>query len=145
MNQIFSGATLLGAVLVCALVLFSIAFFMKPKKAAAKLNKKSKSKVNLNLSTSKPMPQFNSKVGAFGKASNEQLLKLKNQVITYFPDFTALMRENHLVIERNAKKVALLTLDANAAIGRRRLGEVTVINFHKLPSVEELRIELSAV
>ena len=71
--------------------------------------------------------------------------KLKNQISKNFPDFTALMREHHLVLERNAKKVALLTLDANAALGRRRLGEVTVINFHKLPSVEELRIELSGV
>ena len=141
MNQTFSGAMLLGAVLLCALVLFGIALVIKPKTAGARSNKAAKNKMNLN----KAKPQFNSKAGAFGKASNEQLLKLKNQISKNFPDFTALMREHHLVLERNAKKVALLTLDANAALGRRRLGEVTVINFHKLPSVEELIIELSGV
>lgn len=141
MFQTFSGAMLLGAVLLFAMVLFVIALVMKPKPVSTKPKKGAKSKKVLNTAK----PNFNSKVGSFGKASNTQLLKLKNQISKNFPDFNALMREHHLVLERNAKKVALLTLDVNAAIGRRRLGEVTVINFHQIPSVEELRIELSGV
>ncbi|WP_296204706.1 hypothetical protein [Psychrobacter sp. UBA3962] len=141
MNQTFSGVVLLGAVLLCALVLFVIGLVMKPKTAGKGLHKSANNKMNLD----KAKPKFNSKAGAFSKTSNEQLLKLKNLISKNFPDITALMREHHLVLERNAKKVALLTLDVNAALGRRRLGEVTVINFHKLPSVEELRIELSGV
>lgn len=171
MYQTFSGAVLLGAVLLCAVVLFVIALAMKPKTSASKQNNGTGSKAGLNkvkpkswnklktntkakfngktqsnkanIASSKT--KFNSKVGAFGKASNTQLLKLKNKISKNFPDFNALLREHHLVLERNAKKVALLTLDANAALGRRRLGEVTVINFHTLPSIEELRIELSGV
>lgn len=147
MYQTFSGTVLLGAVLLSALALFVIALAMKPKTISSNQKKGSKKKIALNKAkpNANSKPNFNSKVGSFGKASNAQLLKLKKLISSNFPDFTALMREHHLVLERNAKKVALLTLDANAALGRRRLGEVTVINFHKLPSVEELRIELSGV
>ena len=141
MNQTFSGAILLAAVLLIAAILFAIALVMKPKAAVSKRNKTAKNKPDLNTGKS----TFNSKAGAFGKASNAQLMKLKNQISKNFPDFNALMRDHHLVLERNAKKVALLTLDVNAALGRRRLGEVTVINFHQVPSVEELRIEQSGV
>ena len=76
---------------------------------------KQKTVLNKAKPNPKSKPSFNSKVGSFGKASNAQLLKLKKLISSNFPDLTALMREHHLVLERNAKKVALLTLDANAA------------------------------
>ncbi|WP_296404437.1 hypothetical protein [Psychrobacter sp.] len=153
MYQTFSGSVLLSAVLLCSIALFVIALALKPKTLGSDKEKWTKNKQAAKTANAKfnaksnaqSKPMFNSQVSAFGKASNEQLLKLKNLISKNFPDFTALLREHHLVLERNAKKVALLTLDANTALGRRRLGEVTVINFHKVPSIEELRVELSGV
>lgn len=141
MNQTISGTMLLAAVVMIGLILFAIAYLKKPKSAQTTSAALQKSK----CAKGTVKPKFNSKSGSFNNKLNPQLAKLKKQVMQNFPDFTTLLRQQHLVLERNAKKVALLTLDANAALGRRRLGDVVVINFHQLPSVEELRIELSGL
>lgn len=145
MNQTISGTVLLAAVVLCVLVLFVIGFIKKPKVASAKKGSKPSKLGKGRNATDTAKPKFNSKPGAFSGKPNRQISKLKERISKHFPDFTAIARENHLILERNARKVAMLTLDTNAALGRRRLGDVAVINFHQLPSVEELRIELSGV
>ncbi len=143
-----SGPVLLLALGLVIMVLFAIAYFKKPKTGAAtktsykvKGNKAKVTKANQSL--------FKSKPGAFNTTSNSQssrqISRLKKRIESHFPQFVAIARDNHLVLERADQKVAMLTIDAQATLGRRRLGEVAVINFHNLPSVEELRIELSGV
>lgn len=145
MSQTFSGPLLIGVIVLFTLMLFVIGLFLKPKYAKDSQKRSKMMRTKAAKQDGKDKAMFKSKPGAFSSGANKQLLTLKKRISSHFPDFEATVREHHLVLQRHSKKVAMITLDNNVALGRRRLGDVAVINFHKLPSVEELKIELSGV
>lgn len=146
MSQTFSGTLLLGVIVLFIIALFVLGLLIKPKLNRPNKNSKAgqtqAAKQKDKQKTAKP--KFRSKVGHF-KQSNEQLMALEKRVTALFPELTATVKERHLVLERGTKKVAMLTLDPKAALGRRKLGDVEVINFHDVPSNEALKIELNGV
>lgn len=136
MNQTYSGLMLLGIIVACALILFLIASSKRSKPDTQGSNM-TKLKVKV-----KDKAIFKSKPGILKNLPDAKLVKLKKRVSKSFPELTTSLRQHHLIIEYQSKKIAMLTVDKTAAIGRRRLGEVIVINFHDIPSAEELKIEL---
>ena len=73
---------------------------------------------------------------------NDALQKTLVSIKQYFPDYRVIRRGNHLLITRQDKKIAMITIDKNIAVGQRRLGEVPVINFHRAPSRTQLNKNL---
>ncbi|KTF07049.1 hypothetical protein MGSAQ_001455, partial [marine sediment metagenome] len=51
-------------------------------------------------------------------------------------------KAKHLLICKHNKKVAMITIDKKIAEGQRRLGEVPVINYHRVPSRAQLATHL---
>ncbi|PNK60154.1 hypothetical protein [Psychrobacter sp. FDAARGOS_221] len=144
MNQMISGSVWLAIIGLAMLLLLAIGFVKKPNITGKSNQRKGKGKAKIKT-TKADKPKFQSKAGSFSGKPSQDMLSLQKRITKHFPDFSATARESHLILERNAKKVAMLTIDTNADLGRRRLGEVAVINFHSMPSVEELRVELSGV
>ncbi len=148
MNQTFSGVVLLSIVVLIAVALFAVAYFIKPNFNQPNFvtrNTQPKRGGKLIKNSHKKPARFKSKVGSFSKASDKQLYKLQKMIVQHFNEFSVNVRQHHLVLEKNATKVAMLTLDESIDIGRRRLGDVVVINFHNLPNVAELKIELKGL
>ena len=60
----------------------------------------------------------------------------------YFPEYQVTRKANHLLLSQQDKKVAMITIDKKLAIGQRRLGNVPVINYHRVPSRAQLSANL---
>ena len=72
---------------------------------------------------------------------SQSLVKLRTSSIVTFLVSNQLANR-HVLLEKDGNALVMLTIDPNTDIGRRRLGKVEVINFHAVPSVNELKIEL---
>ncbi|WP_367104728.1 hypothetical protein [uncultured Psychrobacter sp.] len=80
---------------------------------------------------------------AIKKASpNDALQKTAMVLEQNFPDYQVTRRSKHLLISKLNKKVAMITIDKSIAAGQRRLGEVPIINYHKVPSRAQLKTNL---
>ena len=73
---------------------------------------------------------------------NNALQKTAVLIEKHFSDYKVARKNNHLLISRQGKKIAMITLDKNLAAGQRRLGEVPVVNFHRVPSRDLLAASL---
>ncbi|BBI66547.1 hypothetical protein PKHYL_07380 [Psychrobacter sp. KH172YL61] len=51
-------------------------------------------------------------------------------------------KAKHLLICKHNKKVAMITIDKTLAAGQRRLGDISVINYHRVPSRAQLATHL---
>ena len=60
----------------------------------------------------------------------------------YFPDYNVARKVNHLLISKQGRKVAMITIDKKIAASQRRLGDVPVINYHRVPSRAQLTASL---
>ncbi|ERL56394.1 MULTISPECIES: hypothetical protein [Psychrobacter] len=60
----------------------------------------------------------------------------------YFPNYRVTRKPNHLLLSQQDKKIAMITIDKKLAIGQRRLGNVPVINYHRVPSRAQLMANL---
>ena len=73
---------------------------------------------------------------------NDALQKTAALIKRYFPDYHVTRRTNHLLIAKLDKKIAMITIDRSMAVGQRRLGEVPIINYHRIPNREQLAANL---
>lgn len=140
MNQTFSGSFWLGMVLFGMLILFILASLFSRKH----INKSNRQAVNSRNTVKRQSASLKNK-RSLDASTDHVLLKLRKRLVKHFPEFDITSRKNHLLLLRHSKKVAMLTVDTSVDMGRRRLGNVTVVNFHSLPSVDELKIELQGL
>ncbi|WP_435950332.1 hypothetical protein [Psychrobacter sp. DM8] len=73
---------------------------------------------------------------------NDSLQKTALLLKQYFPDYVVKQKANHLLVSKQDKKIAMITIDKKLAMGQRRLGEVPVINYHRVPSRDQLAANL---
>ena len=78
-------------------------------------------------------------------AANDGLQKTSALLKQYFPDYRVTRKPNHLLLSQQDKKVAMITTDKKLAIGQRRLGNVPVINYHRVPSRAQLTANLQDI
>ena len=71
-------------------------------------------------------------------AANDALQKTATLLAKSFSAYRVTRRANHLLISQQDKKLAMITIDKKLPIGQRRLGDVPVINYHRVPSQEAL-------
>lgn len=76
---------------------------------------------------------------------NDGLQKTSTILKQYFPDYRVTRKTNHLLLSQQDKKIAMITIDKKIAIGQRRLGEVPVINYHRVPSRAQLTANLQDI
>lgn len=76
--------------------------------------------------------------------SNDALQKTSVLFKQFFPDYQVTRKAKHLLISQQGKKIAMITIDKKIAEGKRRLGEVPVINYHRVPNVAILKEALSS-
>lgn len=74
--------------------------------------------------------------------ANDGLQKTSELLKQYFPNYRVSRKANHLLLSQQDKKVAMITIDKKLAIGQRRLGNVPVINYHRVPSRAQLTANL---
>ena len=74
--------------------------------------------------------------------SNDALNKTLKLVKQHFPDYRVSRKGNHLLLAKQGVKIAMITIDKKVAVGERHLGEVLVINYHRVPSRAQLGINL---
>jgi hypothetical protein len=73
---------------------------------------------------------------------NDALQKTSVILKRHFADYRVTRKANHLLVSKQDKKVAMITIDKKIAEGQRRLGEVPVINYHRVPSRAQLTANL---
>mgnify|MGYP003592266678 CR=1 FL=1 len=76
---------------------------------------------------------------------NNALQKTALLIEKHFSDYKVARKNNHLLISRQGKKIAMITIDKKLAAGQRRLGDVPVVNFHRVPSRDLLAVNLQDV
>ncbi len=81
--------------------------------------------------------------GATTKPPNDALQKTANILKKHFADYRVIRREGHLLLTEQGKRIAMITIDKKRAAGQRRLGEVPIINYHRVPSRAQLSSSLS--
>ena len=83
------------------------------------------------------------KMGAkANKPINDSLQKTSALLKQYFPDYKVARKSNHLLISQQNRKIAMITIDKKIASGQRLLGDVPVINYHRVPSRAQLMANL---
>ncbi len=75
--------------------------------------------------TSKPKP-------------NSALQKTARLIEQSFTDVRVTQKPNHLIVSKSGQKIAMITLDKKVAAGQRKLGDALVLNYHKIPSRDQL-------
>lgn len=73
---------------------------------------------------------------------NDALQKTAALLKQHFPSYSVTRRANHLLIAKLDKKIAMITIDKSVAVGQRRLGEVPIINYHRVPNRAQLAASL---
>ncbi len=74
--------------------------------------------------------------------ANDALQKTLALVKQYFPDYRVARKANHLLLTKQGKKIAMITIDKKLAAGQRRLGDVPIINYHRVPNRAQLSANL---
>ncbi|MGM8885181.1 hypothetical protein ACS8FD_04500 [Psychrobacter sp. 1U2] len=74
---------------------------------------------------------------------NDALQKTAALLEKSFPEYQVSRKAKHLLVSRQGKKVAMITIDNSVAAGQRKLGEVPIINYHRTPSRELLAAHLA--
>lgn len=46
------------------------------------------------------------------------------------------------MLSQHDKKIAMITMDKKLPVGQRRLGDITVINYHRVPGRAQLTVNL---
>lgn len=75
-------------------------------------------------------------------SANDALQKTSVLIKQYFPVYRVTRKANHLLISKQNKKIAMITIDKKLAASQRRLGNVPVINYHHVPSRAQLAANL---
>lgn len=76
------------------------------------------------------------------KPINDDLQKTSVLIKQYFPDYRVTRKTNHLLLSKQDRKIAMITMDKKIASGQRLLGNVPVINYHRVPNRAQLAANL---
>ncbi len=82
--------------------------------------------------------------GTDSQNDNTALQKLSKHLENKLPDYQIQMKKNHINIMKSSKKLLMVTLDKNVAVGSRKLGSMTVVNFHKTPNHTDILAQLNS-
>ena len=74
---------------------------------------------------------------------NDALQKVAALIEKAFSHYQVTRRANHLLITKDSQKIVMITMDKKIPAGERRLGDVRVINYHRVPSEGEVKKVLS--
>ncbi len=74
--------------------------------------------------------------------TNDALQKTSALIKKHLPEYRVTRKTNHLLVSKQGKKVAMITIDKKLAAGRRLLGDVPIINYHRVPSCESITVSL---
>ena len=74
--------------------------------------------------------------------NNDALQKTLKLIKLHFPDYRVTRKGHHLLISKQGVKIAMITIDKKIAVGQRRLGEVPVMNYHRVPSLTQIATTL---
>ena len=69
---------------------------------------------------------------------NDALQKTAALLKESFPEYQVVHKNKHLLLSKQGKKIAMITVDKKIAVGQRRLGDIPVINYHRAPSRAQL-------
>lgn len=84
----------------------------------------------------------NTKTSAKKISTNDALQKTAAMLKQYFPDYRVTRKGSHLLVVKQNKKIAMITIDKKLATGQRRLGDVPTINYHRTPGRAQLSSNL---
>ena len=84
----------------------------------------------------------NNSSAAQKRPTNDALQKTAVIIKQHFAEYRVTRRESHLMLSKKGKKIAMITIDNSLAAGQRRLGDVPVINYHRVPSRAQLDASL---
>ena len=76
--------------------------------------------------------------------TSAELIKLNKLINRHLPRFSTTLRHNRIIMRGDNEKRLMLTIDGKISEGSRQLGDATVVNFHKLPSVTTLKKTLQS-
>ncbi len=76
--------------------------------------------------------------------TNDALQKTLALVNRYFPDYQVSRNTNHLLLTKQGKKIAIITIDKKLVVGQRRLGDIPIINYHRVPNRTQLSANLQS-
>ena len=76
------------------------------------------------------------------KPINDALQKTAEMIKQYFPDYRVTRKGSHLLVTRQNIKIAMITIDPKLAASQRRLGDIPVINYQRVPSRAQLDANL---
>ncbi len=76
---------------------------------------------------------------------NDALQKTATRLKRDFTDYRVERRAHHLVISKHGTKIAMITFDKAMPVGSRRLGEVPIINYHRVPNRAQLSANLQNI
>jgi len=76
--------------------------------------------------------------------SNDALQKTAALIEKTFSHYRVTRRSNHLLVTKHALKIAMITMDKKIPVGERLLGDVRVLNYHRVPNVAILKEALSS-
>lgn len=76
------------------------------------------------------------------KLINDALQKTAEMIKQYFPDYRVTRKGSHLLVTRQNIKIAMITIDPKLAASQRRLGDIPVINYQRVPSRAQLDANL---
>lgn len=76
------------------------------------------------------------------KPINDALHKTAEMIRQYFPDYRVTRKGSHLLVSRQNTKIAMITIDPKLAASQRRLGDIPVFNYHRVPSRAQLDANL---
>ena len=76
------------------------------------------------------------------KPINDALQKTAEIIKQHFPDYRVTRKGSHLLVTRQNIKIAMITIDPKLAASQRRLGDIPVINYQRVPSRAQLDANL---
>ncbi len=66
-------------------------------------------------------------------------------LIDNISEYNFALNKNHITVVNNDKKIAMITLDDRQKIGQRKLGEMVIFNYHKLPKYQKVLEQLAKI
>ncbi|MGO1250079.1 hypothetical protein [Psychrobacter sp.] len=73
---------------------------------------------------------------------NDGLQKTSALLGKHFPEYHVNRKAKHIMLSQHDKKIAMITMDKKLPVGQRRLGDITVINYHRVPGRAQLTVNL---
>lgn len=73
-----------------------------------------------------------------------ELVELDELLATYYPTLITSLQHNRIIAHNSKHNLLIMTIDKNNTMGSRKLGDALIVNFQRVPSLEELHLLLAA-